>query len=135
MRRPVRWSGSSEFLSVAACRAGKLAGVARIELALVSGNLAAAEAEATRLRAVVQLPERKIEQPWQAAPRLLKLYGELLSAQGRFPEALEMLQTALSAAQAQQASPLQWRVQAALGRCWRAQRRFDAADTRAACGG
>jgi DNA-binding NarL/FixJ family response regulator len=51
-----------------------------------------------------------------------------LVAQKRYEAATASLTRALNAAEAQSARPLQWRVQAALGGCWRAQRRFEAAD-------
>jgi DNA-binding CsgD family transcriptional regulator len=105
-----------------------MAVVARLELAIASRNPANAEAEAAWLAEAIQEAMPDTEHPWRAAPRLLMLRGELLTMQKRFPEALSMLQAALSAAQAQGARPLEWRVQAALGYCWRAQRRFDPAE-------
>ena len=106
----------------------RLIAAARLELAIASGTAAAAEPEARRLLSAVAPPEQKSHQTWQSAPRLLLIYGEILLAQKRFPEARAKLQLALSAAQAQGARPLEWRVHAALGRCWRAQRRFEAAE-------
>jgi non-specific serine/threonine protein kinase len=52
----------------------------------------------------------------------------VLLAARRPGEAIAALEMAVSAAQAQGARPLEWRALAALGRAWRAQRRFDAAD-------
>ena len=107
---------------------GKMGVVARLELAIASRNAANAEAQAAWLSDAIQAPMPTTERPGQAAPRLLLLRGELLTMQKRFPEALAMLQAALSATRAQGARPLEWRVQAALGFCWRAQRRFDPAE-------
>ena len=108
--------------------AGKMGVVARFELAIASRNLATAEAEAAWLLEAIQAAVPDAEHPGRTAPRLLMLRGQLLTMQKRFPEALAMLQTALTATQAQGARPLEWRVQAALGHCWRAQRRFDPAE-------
>jgi DNA-binding CsgD family transcriptional regulator len=108
--------------------AGKMGVVARLELAIASRNPATAEAEAAWLLEAIQAAVPDAEHPGRTAPRLLMLRGQLLTMQKQFPEALSMLQAALSAAQAQGARPLEWRVQAALGHCWRAQRRFDPAE-------
>ncbi len=106
----------------------RLIAVARLELAIARGAAATAEPEAARLLSAVMPTEQKHDPTWQAAPRLLLLYAEILTAQKQFGQATSRLQLALGAAQVQGARPLEWRVQAALGRCWRAQRRFDAAE-------
>jgi DNA-binding CsgD family transcriptional regulator/tetratricopeptide (TPR) repeat protein len=120
--------GSGEPQTPLTNMAGKMAVVARLELALARGNLAAAEAEVGRLLAAVKPFRLNVEHLEQAAPRLLKLHGEFLTAQKRFPEALATLEAALNAAKSQGARPLEWRVHLSLGECWRAQRRFDAAE-------
>jgi DNA-binding CsgD family transcriptional regulator len=108
--------------------AEKLIAAAGLALSLAEGSAAAAEPLAGRLLASAGLPERMAEHTWQAAPGLMLLHGEILAAQKRFPEAVAALETALLAAEAQGARPIQWRLQAALGRCWRARRKFEAAD-------
>ena len=108
--------------------AEKLAALARAELALALGQPAQAEAELLALMAVVYPAELKRDQPWQAALRLVMVHGQVLAAQRRFPEAEARLREALTAAEAQGARPLQWRLHAALGAVAQAQRRFGTAD-------
>ena len=105
----------------------RLIAVARLELAMARGAAPAAALEADRLLVAVA-PTPKSDQRWRSAPRLLLLYGEILVAEKRFGEAVAKLHLALNVTQAQGARPLEWRVQAALGRCWSGQRRFDAAE-------
>jgi DNA-binding CsgD family transcriptional regulator len=109
--------------------ADKLTGAARVELSLARGDPAEAVREASRLMEAVVPSDPAPEQPWRAAPRLLKLYGESLSAAGRYPEAVLALEASVRACAAQGARPLQWRALAALGRCWWAQRRFEPAQS------
>jgi DNA-binding CsgD family transcriptional regulator/tetratricopeptide (TPR) repeat protein len=108
--------------------AEKMIAAAGLALCLTEGSAAAAEQLANRLLASAGMPERMAEHPWQAAPGLMLIHAEILAAQKRFPEAITALETALQAAEAQGARPLQWRLQIALGRCWRARRKFEAAD-------
>jgi DNA-binding CsgD family transcriptional regulator len=108
--------------------ADKLVAAARLELALAAGKSAAGEREMERLLAAVTPPAAAAEAPWQPAPRLCLLHGQWLLAQQRQTDASQAIETALRAAQAQGARPLEWRAHAALGRCWRALRRFEAAD-------
>jgi DNA-binding NarL/FixJ family response regulator len=108
--------------------ADKLLSAARLELALARGDHEQGEAELDRLLAAVLPPPDADAPVWQTAPRLLLLHGQLLAAQQRWPEAMAILERALSAAQAQGARALEWRVLAALGRALRAQRLFDQSD-------
>jgi DNA-binding CsgD family transcriptional regulator len=108
--------------------ADKLLAAARVELALAEGDPAGCEPELERLLAAVQPPASSGEPPWLAAPRLSWLRGQWLAAQKRHAEAVDVLESALRAAQAQGARALEWRIQLALGRARRAVRRFDLAD-------
>src|SRR5260370_22088596 len=59
--------------------------------------------------------------------RLARLLGEALTALNRAGEAEELLQHARKTAQRQGALPLLWRMHLALGKCYQAQRRYEAA--------
>jgi DNA-binding CsgD family transcriptional regulator len=60
--------------------------------------------------------------------RLARLRGEALIALNRISEAEEVLEHARKAAQQQAAPPLLWRLHLALGKCYQARRRYEAAE-------
>ena len=108
--------------------AQKLWWMARLELALASGKAGQALDIARQLVAAVTESAPQSSQPWQSAPRLLKLHGEALTASKRYAEAEANLKTALDATRAQKARPLQWRIHLAFGRLYRVRRMFEAAE-------
>ncbi len=57
-----------------------------------------------------------------------RLRGEVLTSLNRASEAEAVLQHASKTAQQQGALPLLWRIQLALGKCYQAQRRYEAAE-------
>jgi DNA-binding CsgD family transcriptional regulator len=60
--------------------------------------------------------------------RLARLRGEALTALNRANEAEEVLQRSRKAAQQRGALPLLWRMHLALGKCYQAQHRYEAAE-------
>lgn len=60
--------------------------------------------------------------------RLARLHGEVLVALNQTSEAEELLRHAREAARQQGVPPLLWRIHLALGKCYRAQRRYELAE-------
>ena len=72
-------------------------------------------------------PQRAGETEAHVIPRLWKCQGEALSALGRDPEAIQVLEEARRGAKLQEYLPLLWQIERSLGRAYQRQRRLDEA--------
>jgi DNA-binding CsgD family transcriptional regulator len=135
-RRSLPWRSSgrlaqAEAVLIAADTSGamqqelhaRLVQAARAELALARGDAGQAlEIVEQLIASAANVSEQRV------IPRLWKLRGEALAALGNLDEAEPLLHAAHEAARTQGLRSLLWRVQLALGKLYRAQRRSDEAE-------
>ncbi len=96
---------------------------ARAELALAQNNPSQA------LQIIKQLITSTAQsEETRDIPRVARLHGEALTALHQMSEAEEVLQRGRKAAKLQGALPLLWRIHLTLGKCYHAQRRYEAAE-------
>jgi DNA-binding CsgD family transcriptional regulator len=102
----------------------------RAELALARDDPATALQIIDQLLTSVGAPQPHPTQDFAAGvvPGLWLLRGRALAACGKLEDAFALLQGARDAADALQAHPLRWRIQAALAQLYQAQRRYADAD-------
>ena len=72
-------------------------------------------------------PQRAGDTEAHVIPRLWKCQGEALSALGRDPEAVQVLEEARRGAKLQEYLPLLWQIERSLGRVYQRQRRLEEA--------